>query len=187
MHCRRCSFFFEISCVISNWYATRSSNNTTIYMDLGESSTFFRIRCLEFYFPRHSVASLSLSLFFLFSPDLSFPLLSLSLPRPHYFSFSFSPLGSHSLASMPRIALLGISEVLSRIQGLASSLMDGSAILFHSTPPPPRTYHPSPECCSTPSPRYLFAHSMGDYTVSEFTHSRKVRASRDILRVIAPC
>lgn len=131
-------FFFEISCVISNWYATRSSNNTTIYMDLGESSTFFRIRCLEFYFPRHSVASLFLSIF----PFLSFPLslfcYFLSLPHSHYISFSFSSLGSHPLASMPRIALLGISEVLSRIQGLASSLMDGSAILFHSTPPPLR-------------------------------------------------
>lgn len=107
-------------------------------MDLGESSTFFRIRCLEFYFPRHSVASLFLSIF----PFLSFPLslfrYFLSLSHSHYISFSFSSLGSHPLASMPRIALLGISEVLSRIQGLASSLMDGSAILFHSTPPPLR-------------------------------------------------
>lgn len=89
MHCRRCSFF-EISCVISNWYATRSSNNTTIYMDLGESSTFFRIRCLEFYFPRHSVAFLPLSSSFSASPDLSFPLLSLSsLSTLFFFFFSF--------------------------------------------------------------------------------------------------
>lgn len=91
MHCRRCSFFFEISCVISNWYATRSSNNTTIYMDLGESSTFFRIRCLEFYFPRHSVAFLLLSSSFFVSPGLSFPLLSLSFSFALFFFSFFSP------------------------------------------------------------------------------------------------
>lgn len=118
----------SVSRVVSIWYATRSSNNTTIYMDLGESSASFRIRCLEFYFPRHSVA---------------FPSLFLCLPLSHcrsssrwptLFSFSFTPLGSPSLAFIPRIAPPGISEVLSRIQGLASSLMDGSAILFRPTP-----------------------------------------------------
>lgn len=44
-------------------------------MDLGESSTSFRIHCLEFYFPRHSVASPVLPLL---SP---FPSLSLSFAR----------------------------------------------------------------------------------------------------------
>lgn len=73
----RCSFFQDISRIILNWYATRSPNNTTIYMDLGESSTLFWIlHCLEFYFLRHSVAFLfcpflflSLALFFFFPHD----------------------------------------------------------------------------------------------------------------------
>lgn len=51
-------------------------------MDLGESSTSFRIHCLEFYFPRHSVASPVL-------PLLS-PFPTLSFFRSRYSSF-FSP------------------------------------------------------------------------------------------------
>lgn len=129
----RAAFFLDIARVISNWYATRSSNNTTIYMDLGESSTSFRIHCLEFYFPRYSVACLFPCFFLSLSRSCS---LSLFFPCPRY--FSFSPLGS--LSSISRIAPPGISEVLSRIQRLASSLMDGSAILFRSAPLRARAY-----------------------------------------------
>lgn len=127
-------------------------------MDLGESSAFFRICCLEFYFPRYSVAfpfpslSLSLSLSSLASPfSLSLSLFaSFLLAHSRYIFFLLFLLSARSLASIPRIALLGISEVLSRIQGLASSLMDGSAILFHSSPLGALTsYRLS---CNTPSP-----------------------------------
>lgn len=122
-------------------------------MDLGESSTSFRIHCLEFYFPRHSVSPFSLF--------LSFAL---------FFFFLSSPHGAHPLASIPRIASPGISEVLSRIQGLASSLMDGSAILFRSAP---LRAHLPLAALVVASLRQC--HSMRDYAASEFTHSRKVR------------
>lgn len=155
-------------------------------MDLGESSTFFRIRCLEFYFPRHSVASLSLSLFPFLSRSLFSATFSL-FPVRIIFLFLFLP--SAPILSLPcRGSLCWASARFYPAfrDWRHLSWMDRQSS-FTLLPPPPRTYHPSPECCSTPSPRCLFAHSMGDYTVSEFTHSRKVRALRDILRVIAPC
>lgn len=70
-------------------------------MDLGESSTSFRIHCLEFYFPRHSVASPVLPLLSPLSP-LS---LSLSFARvilPPFFSLSQLTLSLPSRGSLRR-------------------------------------------------------------------------------------
>lgn len=150
---------YTISRVISNWYATRSSNNTTIYMDLGESSTSFRIHCLEFYFPRHSVA-FSLSL-----------LLSLSLSFALFF-FLFSPHGSPSrFHPADRFAGHQRGFIPHSETGVISHGWIGNPLSLRA---PPRTYLPP----LAPLRQCLFAHSMGDYVASEFAHSRKVRASR---------
>lgn len=159
----RCSFFQDISRVISNWYATRSSNNTTIYMDLGESSTSFRIRCLEFYFPRHSVASSSPA-----PLSHSFSLLAL------HSSFSFSPLTRLTLSLPSRGSLRRASA---RFYPAFRDWRHLSWMDRQSSFAPARTYL-SAALVAAPLRQCLFAHSMGDYVASEFTHSRKVRASR---------
>jgi len=123
-------FFQDISRVISNWYATRSSNNTTIYMDLGESSTSFRIYCLEFYFPQHSVAS------------PFFPLLlpfSLSLSR--YSCSSFFLLTAHPLHPTDRSAGHQRGFIPHSGTGVISHGWIGNPLLLRA---PPRTYLPPP-------------------------------------------
>lgn len=147
-------------------------------MDLGESSASFRICCLEFYFPRYSVTSPSPSLR-IYPLSLPFPLRSFSSRSPASFLFSSFPTLSRLALSLPfRGSLCWASaRFYPAFRDLASSLMDGSTILFHSLPLCALTsYRLS---CSTPSPiLYLFAHSMRDYAASEFTHSRKVRVQR---------
>jgi len=125
-------FFQDISRVISNWYATRSSNNTTIYMDLGESSTSFWIYCLEFYFPRHSVASP-------FFPLLS-PFLYLSFAL--FLFFLFSPYGSPSrFHPTDRSAGHQRGFIPHSGTGVISHGWIGNPLLLLA---PPRTYLPPP-------------------------------------------
>lgn len=136
----------------------------TIYMDLGESSTSFRIHCLEFYFPRHSVArrpllSPFLSLFF-FRIILLFPFL------PSRLTLSLLSRGSLRRASARFYPAFRDWRHLSWMDRQSSFAPRPSAHL----PPAALVVAPLRQC--------LFAHSMGDYAVSEFTHSRKVRASR---------
>lgn len=143
--------------VISNWYAIRSSNNTTIYMDLGESSASFRIRCLEFYFPRHSVASSS--------PSPLFLLLALSFAL--FFSFLFSKL-TLSLPSRGSLCRASARFYPAFRDWRHLSWMDRQS----SFTPRPSAHLPSaPPGFVAPRCQCLFAHSMGDYTVSEFVQS----------------
>ena len=88
----------------SNWYAMRTSNNTTIYMDLEESSgSALRIRSdLKFYLPLAFNRDRSYSL-----PSFFPPLVFLSFFHVHSLFISF-----HS----NRRARHHISEVLSHIQ-----------------------------------------------------------------------
>lgn len=134
-------------------------------MDLGESSTSFWIQL-----PRVLLsATFSGVSPFPSSHLLSSPsLLSARVIPPH-----LSLPSTCLLASIPRIVLPGISEVLSRIQGLPSSLMDGSAILFHSRIPL-RTYTSRCLSSSTPLHQYLFVHSM--VQITSRLNSREVRA-----------
>lgn len=97
----------------NRYAAAWPSNNTTIYMDLEEVfSVSLRIRYLEFYLPLYSMDLLT-------PPSLSFcPLFSLT---PYSFLLSFPRTGRalrRPLTRTTRIALPGISEVLSRIQRL---------------------------------------------------------------------
>lgn len=119
--------------------------------------------CLEFYFPRHSVASPlppSLSLFL--SLSLLYP-----CRRPVLFlSLSFFFLSPRFALSLPRsrfrgIALPGISEVLSRIQGLPSSLTDGSTILFYSRTSLRALTSRRPSSCSAPFPASVTIRPLG--------------------------
>lgn len=127
----------------NRYAAAWPSNNTTIYMDLEEVfSVSLRIRYLEFYLPLYSMDLLT-------PPSLSFcPLFSLT---PYSFLLSFPRTGRalrRPLTRTTRIALPGISEVLSRIQRLhRPSWMDrqSSLTLRLSAPPlslslPPYTY-----------------------------------------------
>lgn len=118
----------------NRYAAAWPSNNTTIYMDLEEVfSVSLRIRYLEFYLPLYSMDLLT-------PPSLSFcPLFSLT---PYSFLLSFPRTGRalrRPLTRTTRIALPGISEVLSRIQRLhRPSWMDrqSSLTLRLSAPPP---------------------------------------------------
>lgn len=93
------------------------------------SSALPALRSLFFFLPLTLFCFLSLSLSMCFFLFLSVSRVCARACVLFLFFFSFP--STCPLTSIPRIALLGISEVLSRIQEPASSLMDGSAILFH--------------------------------------------------------
>lgn len=92
-------------------------------MDLEESSASLRIWYLEFYLPLYSMdlltllPSLSPSITLSFSPSLSL-FLPAVLFNPLSFSFFSAWRSACTLTRTTQIALLGISEVLSRIQRL---------------------------------------------------------------------
>lgn len=183
MHCQRYPFFGDIVCHLELVCYTVFQQYDNLY----GFRRVFNVLSDSLPWVLLSIAFSSVSLYpssFL-SFCLSFPLLSLSFSFALYFFFSprLSPPRFHAA---DRSAGHQRGFIPHSGTGVISHGWIGNPLSFYS-PAPPRTYHPSPECCSTPSPQCLFAHSMGDYAVSEFTHSRKVRASRDILRVIAPC
>lgn len=127
----RCSFEGFRDMGISNWYATRTLNNTTIYMDLEESSgSALRIRSnLEFYLP------------LAFNRDRSYSPLPLSR-----LAFPIHPFSTCTLSSSPltRIAGPGISQVLSRIQRLQNPTWTDRQSSLPPPPPPPQHTHFTP-------------------------------------------
>lgn len=128
-----------------------------------ESSTSFRIHCLEFYFPRHSVASPFLPFFSLFLP-FSFTFILLPF-LPSRLTLSLPSRGSLRRASARFYPAFKDWRHL--------SWMDRQS----SFAPRPSAHLPSAALVVAPLRQCLFAHSMGDYAASEFTHSRKVHAS----------
>lgn len=135
-------------------------------MDLGDSSTSFRIHCLEFYFPRHSVAS------------------PLSPPHPTLPSLSFV-----------RVILLPFFPSSSRCHPADRSAghqrgfipHSGTGVISHGwignplSLRAPTSAHLPPVAalgCSTPSPMPIRPLDGRLRRASEFAYSRKVRAPR---------
>lgn len=137
-------------------------------MDLGESSTSFRIHCLEFYFPRHSVASPCRPLL---SPFLSFSFFRviLFLFLPSRLTLSLLSRGSLCRASARFYPVFTDWRHFSWMDRQSSFAPCPSAFLH--------TLTSRRLGCSTPSPVPIRPLD-GRLRVSEFTHSRKVRASR---------
>lgn len=144
--------------VISNRYATRPPNNTTIYMDLGRVFSVYSdlvprvLPSAVFNGSPHPLHPHQPLLHPTYPPFFS--LCSPILFNPPLFSSSHATSSIYFLARATRIALLGISEVLPRIQRLhRPSWMDRQSSLTLPSPLLPLAlYLPFRVCASTSVP-----------------------------------